>query len=177
MTFTKLALILSHTFRTRFITVHQYSGEIYICGFKNKPQYNGVTWLWNEPAIFRLQLSKSVSLDFPESIKENGEIDFSKLIVDIPVWTEGEIYEDGESLQVCGCKADFPARESFLEKIRKDYSSSLDEEELPDIDDFIDGFAWFNDERDLCWAEEIPNNPNEYIPSIDELIPVWIWEM
>lgn len=172
MTFTKLAIILSRAFRARFITAHLQFDEIYICGFKNKPYYNGITWLWNEPYIFHLNLSKSVPIDFPEGIKENGEIDFSKLIVDIPVWPEGEIYEDGENLQVCGCKADFPTRESFLEKIRKDYGPSFDEDELPDTDDFIDGFAWFNDERDLCWAEDIPNTP-----TIDELIPVWIWEM
>ena len=58
MTFTKLAIILSRAFRARFITAHLQFDEIYICGFKNKPYYNGITWLWNEPYIFHLNLSK-----------------------------------------------------------------------------------------------------------------------
>ena len=85
LTLTELAHGLRRLFRFKYLTAHEWHGCIYFCMFIEKPKFNGDTWLWSKPYTSKIEMQEQFiqSLDLSEYADENGEIDYSRCIVEV----------------------------------------------------------------------------------------------
>lgn len=79
--FEEIAKALKTVLYTRYVTLHEFDGNNYICGFMDKPAYNGQTWLWGPKYMYHLKIGSSVHVS--EKFRSyDGHIDYSSCIID-----------------------------------------------------------------------------------------------
>lgn len=85
MTLKELAKGLRKVFNFRYLAAYEWYGHISLALFAEKPDYNGITWLWNAPYIAKAELYEPLTyrLDLSEYADENGNIDYSRCIVEV----------------------------------------------------------------------------------------------
>ena len=87
MTLKELARELRKVFRFRYLTAHRSGVEIFLRMYAKEPSYFKTYSVWGETyaVFFPIAVSEdlSVDLDLSEYKDENGEIDYSKCIVEV----------------------------------------------------------------------------------------------
>ena len=88
MTLTELARKLREVFRFKYLTVSRSGVELFIVMYKSKPEFNTIWKGWDTGAPVApcpIAASKDLrcDLDLSEYKDENGEIDYSKCIVEV----------------------------------------------------------------------------------------------
>lgn len=79
--FEEIAKALKAVLYTRYVTLHEWCGNYYICGFMDKPTHNGETWLWGPGFMYKLEIDSSVHVS--DKFKTPDKlIDYSKCIID-----------------------------------------------------------------------------------------------